>query len=180
MVLGAIVTFRITYSIPSAISHTLSYGSVTGTCSSTIFYFIENDTVTDGTQREINVTDASTNNCQNSTVGGLKINNNGNANINVTMEINQSEPTGVMTIAGFNASSYQGAGCTRTPPQGPTNTTCVNITHSAPSTIAINLGIGGNQTVWVWADFVSADLGAGVGNAATTLRQAATNSTQTT
>lgn len=176
LVFGAsIVTFIITYSVPTQISHTLAYGSVNGTCSSTVFWFIENDATLNGNQMQINASDASRNPCQNNTVPGLYVVNNGNARINATIELNESALTGVITSTGINSSSYEGY-CSGLPGTAPSNTTCKNITNGFPVQAVFNLGPGGNQSIWIWANFINANLGNGTNNSATNARIASTNS----
>ena len=176
---ASIVTFIVTYSVPSQVSHTLAYGSVNGTCSSTVFWFVENDATLNGNQMQLNTTDAGGNNiCQNNTISALQVQNNGNVRINVTLELNQSALTGVITSAGINSSSYEGY-CSGAATAAPSNTTCKNITHSAPAFLAVSVGPGGNQSVWIWANFINANLGNGTNNSATNARIISTNSTST-
>ena len=179
---AGIVNFDITFSIPSFLSHTLSYGSVTGTCSSTDFYFVENDTAIDGVQYQINASDSAIRICQNDATSALRVNNNGNVRINVTMELNQTTPTGTFLVASNDSQGYRNpttsSGCTLSATAAPVNGNCHNITNSAAIIVA-NLAAQGNQSIWIHTNYFNANLGTGVGVAATIPRRASTNSTQT-
>lgn len=173
-VLADTQTFTVTFSIPSSISHSLSYGSVVGegTCSNSIFYFREGDGTIDGSQGMINVSDASGNACQNTTVSALSITNNGNTAVNVT-EMMNATVTGVVVRVSqqatqiSNTSSCIGIGA---------NQGCANIT-AVPITVVYGLASSGTANLWHWADFSSADVGAGAGSAGSTTRLVTTNAT---
>ncbi len=169
-VLADTQSFTVTFSIPSSISHSLSYGTVDGTCTGSIFYFRESDGTIDGTQTGINASDASGNVCQNASVSALTVTNGGNAAINVS-EVLNATVTGINMYVSQDSAQNVYASCGSDPV-----TECVALSAS-PTVVATSVAAAGTVDIWHWADFSSADVGAGAGNAGSTTRLVTTNAT---
>lgn len=162
-------TFTVTFSIPSSISHSLSYGTVDGTCTNSVFYFRESDGTIDGSQTHINASDASGQACQNGTVSALTVTNGGNANINVS-ELYNATVTGVDVYVSQSGANMESV-CADDPVAD-----CVTLSTS-PATVATDVAASSSVDLWHWANFSNADLGAGPGNSTSAERLFTTNAT---
>jgi len=139
-------TITVTFVIPTSVSHTVYYGD---SCSSSLFYFIDEDGTYDGNMDKINVSSDATENqnwCQNTTTSGMKLDNTGNNEVNFTAKW-ASDLEGIDLVAGINWSSYGGL-CDGIP--GYAAGSCTNITDTY-TTIANNSGAGTNTSIWWWA-----------------------------
>lgn len=140
-------TTTLTFVIPSEVDHSISY---TSPCSTSVFYFIESDSNKNGTQTHINVTDASSNPCQNVSTASMTINNIGSVNVNVTTNITDSAlPSGITLKVAQNDTGYEST-CSGPPVN---ETDCASITYGAAVTVITDLTAQtGTDDLWWWVD----------------------------
>ena len=144
-VLANTVSTTVTFVIPSSVVHSVSYGA---SCSSSNFYFVENDATINGVQTAINVSSdsAGTSPCQDGTNPSMILNNIGSVSIDVAANFTTALPTGVTVKTASTAGGYSGA---------------TTVPHGAAVSIATSIAAQtGTQDKWWWADFDNYNSGA--------------------
>lgn len=164
-------TTTVTWVVPSAVSHGLSYGAL---CTGSQFYFVEHDPTINGTQTKIlphsQNTYQSDKNCQNSTdTVAITLDNSGNVTIDANMAFTSTLESGVTFKAWLGNSNNCGADglggyqdtCAKfggDDSDVPTTSECVAIGDSNVQVIA-DLAAAGDADLCFAADFVGLSQG---------------------
>ncbi len=165
LVYADIETTTVTFVIPSSTEHSVAYG---GSCSSSNFYFVENDTTKDGSQTMINATadTGATSSCQDGSTSAITVSNAGSSIINVSANFTVALPSGI-TVKAANATAGYESSCSGTV----TATTCADIPNGASVILAKNMAAQtGTADIWIWVDMSSFNSGVATSGIARTMQ----------
>ena len=127
---------KITFVIPSSVSHSLAYG---GACDENKFFFVENDGSYQGTQARINVTSdnvgwtTSGTGCQDGEAS-IVITNSGTVAVNMSVNTSAAFPAGTGLKVALADAGYE-ADCTDTV----STTTCADVIYGTAVNVSLAL-----------------------------------------
>lgn len=151
--------WTVTFKIPTSVAITNTYNSP---CSDSVFFFVENDGTYDGTQTQVNASDAAAATfCEIDGSAAFDVANGGNAPTDIFINFTTALPAGVTFKISQVASGFGVAGVCDS--AAPPTTGCIAISATNTTTaykIANDVAAAGNMSFHTWVTMASFNAGA--------------------